>query len=335
MTKLILNLISFITIYAMFGSAVYAQGQDSTPAERDIMILSEMLPGLYDNANQSYFDVRLKQPKSQRHEGVYSQISRVATKQFDSSLGDYVFRAEIGWRREDSSARFYAYALQVDNEVQAVRMKIYRLKKAASEQLELRSATYMAGCDVLWRQEAGQFRAKRERVECSEDEIPADFMLSRNALWLDRVNQLNVSDSDDVPKLSHYALDRARTFDCYADVPGVGGGRDIPFERYQLNGIHDLGGEQWFVDKEGKEIGISLFRVMWTFNNYDGVFARPSFVVYVKTKLEDGKVKELGYSWTEPSAQRIGINLKWMLVNCYMLSNSEVVPFYKNDEPKL
>lgn len=326
MTKFALQMFCLAIGYALFASTTHPQGQDSTPAERDIMILGEMLPGLYDNANQSYFDVRLKRPESQRHNSVYSEILRVKS----SRLGDNVFSVETGVRHEDDSAKFYAYALEVDNAVQAVRMKIYRLKKAAGKKIARGAAAYLSGCDVLWRQEAGQFRAQRDGADCVADDIAADMMLSKNALWLNNVNQLNSE-----AKLSHFALDRARMFDCYVDMPGVGGGREIPFERYQLNGIHDLGGEQWFVDKDGQEIGISLFRVMWSFNNYEGVFARPSFVVYVKTKLEDEKAKEIGYAWTEPSAQRIGINLKWMLVNCYMLSNKEVTPFYKNDEPKL
>lgn len=96
-----------------------------------------------------------------------------------------------------------------------------------------------------------------------------------------------------------------------------------------------MGGEQWFTDKQGKEIGVSLFRVMWTFNNYDGAFARPSLVAYVKTKEQNDKVKEIGYAWTEPTAQRIGVNLKWMLLHCYMLFNADVTPFFKSAEPKV
>jgi len=133
----------------------------------------------------------------------------------------------------------------------------------------------------------------------------------------------------------HFALDRARIFSCYIDLPGVGGGRDIPFKRYQISDVHDLGGEKWVTTDDGQEIGINLFRVMWTFNNLEGVFTRPSFVMYIKTKEEDNSVKEVSYAWTEPDAQRIGINLKWMLVNCYMVSNEDVVPFYKTDEPRL
>jgi len=160
-------------------------------------------------------------------------------------------------------------------------------------------------------------------------EVARDMMLSKDALWLSFSDQSKGSVDD------HFALDRARIFSCYIDLPGVGGGRDIPFKRYQISDVHDLGGEKWVTTDDGQEIGINLFRVMWTFNNLEGVFTRPSFVMYIKTKEEGNSVKEVSYAWTEPDAQRIGINLKWMLVNCYMVSNEDVVPFYKTDEPRL
>lgn len=34
--------------------AAFAQGQDSTPGQRNLLIMAEMLPGTYDNINQNY-----------------------------------------------------------------------------------------------------------------------------------------------------------------------------------------------------------------------------------------------------------------------------------------
>jgi len=326
MIKLLMKTVAVIVFGVMIVSTAYGQGQDSTPAERDIMIMGEILPGLYNNANQSYFDVRLKRPERQRHKQVYRQISRVQATGF----GSYVFSMESGTRLSEEPTQHHLYVLEADNSAQAVRMKTYQLNKAPGRKISPKSAVYLEGCDVLWVQEAGQFRGRLERESCVDKQAAQDLMLSQNEFWFKLVK-----DTDTRSQLNHYSLDRARKFDCYADMPGVGGGRDIPFQRHQLNEVHDLGGEQWFTDQDGNEIGVSLFRVMWSFNNYDGVFSRPSLVVYVKTKDDDGEVKEIGYSWTEPSAQRIGINLKWILINCYMLSNEDIAPFYKNNEPKL
>ncbi len=49
--------------------------------------------------------------------------------------------------------------------------------------------------------------------------------------------------------------------------------------------------------------------------------------MYLLERDDDG-VKTLTYGWTEPRAERIGINMQWMLVNCYMVSNRDVIPFF-------
>lgn len=316
----------FVLLGAIFlSSPVLAQGQDSTPTERDIMILGELLPGRYDNANQSYFDVRLKRPEIDRHQHGSVMVERISAPDF----GDYVFSAVRQLGDDESGAHHFVYALSVDNASRAVRMKTYHAESAPKKNLKRRKTTYLNGCDVLWSQEAGQFRGAVDVEACAVSDGAElgvlDWMLSVDALWMSLPG--NVSE--------HFAFDRARKFSCYVDVPGVGGGRDIPFERVDLGEVHDLGGEKWAVTKDGLEIGVSLFRVMWTFNNYENVFTRPSFVIYMKTKDENGDVKENGYSWTIPEAERIGINLKWALANCFMLSNEEITPFYKRNEPKV
>ena len=129
------------------------------------------------------------------------------------------------------------------------------------------------------------------------------------------------------PDRAPYELTRGRRFDCYADIPGVSGGRDEPFDRYEINDLHDMGGLKWFEAKDGREFGVTLRNVEWPMNNEQGAFTRNSLVLYLLERKEDG-VEELTYGWTEPGAQRIGINMKWMLVNCYMLSNRDVTPFF-------
>jgi hypothetical protein len=42
--------------------------------------------------------------------------------------------------------------------------------------------------------------------------------------------------------------------------------------------------------------------------------------------LSDGSVKEHGYAFVDPRADRTGINLKWMLANCSLVPRAEVRP---------
>ncbi len=304
-----------------------AQGQDSTTAERDIMILEQLLPGHFINSNQAYFDQRLKVEESQRH-GMKSWLIEPIE---EPKFGAVAFSLEQ--KSDGDSEPVYAViSFVVDDVENAVRMQTYQLSAPyKARKTKFKHANYLEGCDLLWTQQAGQFRGRASQQECDTETTTArDILFSPEALWVSYTPAVGAAPAD------HYAMDRARSFNCYADLPGVGGGRDIPFKRYEVKDIHDLGGEKWFTTDEGQEIGINLFRVMWTFNNYEGVFTRPSFVAYIKTKEnEEAKAKEISYAWTEPTAQRIGINLKWMLVNCYMLSNEDVLPFFKLDEPKL
>ena len=61
-------------------------------------------------------------------------------------------------------------------------------------------------------------------------------------------------------------------------------------------------------------------------NEDNGNFNRDSLVVYIMERLADGTVKEHGYGFTEPDAERIGVNLKWMLVNCALVPPAAARP---------
>lgn len=78
----VVSAVVLCVVNLIFASSALAQGQDSTPAERDIMILGQMLPSLYDNSNQAYFDVCLKRPDAQRHQNIYNEVSRIQSKHF-------------------------------------------------------------------------------------------------------------------------------------------------------------------------------------------------------------------------------------------------------------
>ena len=48
--------------------------------------------------------------------------------------------------------------------------------------------------------------------------------------------------------------------------------------------------------------------------------------IYVIEKLDDGNVKEHGYAFTLPEANRIDINLRWLLASCFMISGKVDTP---------
>jgi len=267
-----------------------AQGQDSTPWSRDLQVIEVMLPGFYSNANQAYFDGRRKVDDPQpRH----NLLIEVAGDGFDITLSapDGTVMSSQRW------------SLAEDDQRRAVRM-------------EISDADGTPLCHVWWSRDAAQFNAEGD-AECTEGMgSPAALALGEQQFWW-----TSRGASDAAVKLH-----RARQFTCYADIPGVGGGRDIPYTRYDNLSLHDQGAETWFVDKDGRNLGLRLFNVDWPINNYDGYFTRDSLVIYVIEKLDDGSTKEHGYAFTLPEANRIGINLKWLLASCFMISGKVDTP---------
>lgn len=129
----------------------------------------------------------------------------------------------------------------------------------------------------------------------------------------------NRSSNHGVSSGEPYWLERSRVFHCYADIPGVGGGRDIPFKRYDNISLHDKGGMHWFKTDEAvpRDLGLQLRAVTWhVLNEANDYFNRNSMVLSVLEKLADGSVKEHAYAFTDPQTERIALNLKWILANC-------------------
>ncbi len=288
-----------VVLLAYAGSIghTWAQGQDGTPGERNLQIMAELLPGLYDNANQSYFDQRLKYPEDERRARLQVSIEAVE----EPGIGDVVFSYQAYPAGGALASARQLWALETADDPQLVRMRIY----------DMEGPTYLEGCDVLWRRDVGQFTGASVGADC-----PMSMQLDPSAIW--------VATGDARPD----QLKRARKFSCYADIPGVAGGRDEPFDRYQIDDMHDQGGLQWFTTKDRqRELGVTLRNVEWQMNNEIGAFTRNSLVIYVLERTADG-VKTHTYGWTEPRAERIGLNLQWLLVNCFMVSNRDVQPFF-------
>ena len=284
----------FIVLISCFFLAddAMAQGQDSSKWSRDQQVIEVMLAGFYANANQSYFDGRLKvqspQPRADIEINAGTSNNQFSIIYTDKGTGESL---EQTW------------VLTTDDTRKAVRM-------------EITDAQGNMTCPLYWQREAAQFRATRsDECDNSEADSPSELVLSNAQLWWS-------STATEAP----YKLHRAREFTCYADVPGVGGGRDEPYNRYDNMSVHDQGADAWFETDDGRRLGLSLFAVDWPINNYEGFFTRDSLVLYILERLEDGSVKEHGYAFTEPDVERIGINLKWMLASCFLVSGRDAVP---------
>lgn len=319
--------------------AVYGQGMDSTVAERNLLIMAEMLPGIYDNANQVYFDQRRGLPDDERHARIKTTITRVEAPAFGDHV--YLWVNETGAGGE--AAKSYRIAtLAADGNNDEVTLRHYFRMSGEIREEELMTLApgdlrRTEGCDYFFKRRAEHFRGQQRERACrfdweGEPVYTANTIeISNYDLFFVDHKYLVASDKriTGVASGEPFWLERARVFHCYADIPGVAGGRDIPFERYEDIELHDRGGAGWFETRgaESRKLGLSLRRVTWHVNNETGGnFNRDSLVLYALEELEDGSVKAHSYAFTEPDAERIGMNMQWMLVNCTMTRRSEAVP---------
>ncbi len=330
---------------ALAPVSVRAQGQDGQPAERDVQVLAELLPGRYDNWNQNYFDGRRKLPESNRHERLHTRIVRINAPAF----GAHVFYAEDYRDNEPAKVtRRRVLSLAPDLAAGAARMRIYWIDDSAAarfsaaltdadlwQRVQPSELRYIAGCDLYFTREVGQYAGASRATECAFKSAGIGEVFGEYRLLLapsgmqwyemqrDRRGRLIAGHPSGVA----YDLQRAREFKCNADMPGVGGGAAIPFERYAGLELHDKGGVAWFKTREDtpRDFQIVLSAVTWPINNETGAFTRNSLVLYVNERV-NGEIKNHGYSGTDPKVDRLFVNLKWILVNCYMQFNRDVRP---------
>ena len=303
-----LSLVLIVLFFNLLSGTALAQSQrpgtqkDGTEAARDLLVIEAMLPGQYNNANQSYFDQRLNHEVKHGSFEVTIEQLEVAAAEISEFMvtvtrgsGDNKKQSQHVWSFEEHPAGLSLLMTSRDINGNGKRAKANN-------------------CQLEWYREAGQFSAD-VYGDCVSTKLET-AALSEKQLWIGFANN---EDGD-------IKMHKAREFECYADIPGVGGGRDEPYIHYEGFKIHDLGGNFWFNSEDGRRLGVSLFTVDWPINNDVGTFTRDSLVVYVKEDFGD-EIKELSYAFTEADAKRIGINLKWMLVSCFMESNSETIPF--------
>jgi hypothetical protein len=325
-------------------SPVHAQGQDSTAGERNLRIMVELLPGLYDNANQASFDGRRKLPAEDRHARTSTTITRIDAPAFGRHAFLWVNRTETP-QGTVTSSRIATLAAGPGSD--EVTMRHYLRMSGDIRPEELATLTpadlrRTEGCDYHFERRAEHFRGlqrpKACRFEWEGQPVYTDneISLSRGDLFV-HDHKYRVKDGQRITGVASgdpYWLERARIFHCYADVPGVGGGVDVPFERFDRFTLHDKGGVHWFRSTAyperglaARDIGLTLRAVTWhVLNEANGNFNRDSLVLSVMERLPDGSVKEHGYAFTDPDAERIAINLKWMLGNCAITPRDQAKP---------
>ena len=281
---------------ALLPVCAFAQGTDQPPAQRDLMVLAEWLPHVgdaprtYDSIEQAYFEGRRLKSGGNEKDAV-----RFPRNSFTMArvAGDVV-----AYNVEFAGGRKSVWTFSIDTSGDAVRV----------------TQDDDARCQILLRREAGQFTG-RTNPGCVK---PAGLLITERAVWL----------GYGLEPAAWTRYHAARQFFCFVDVPGVGGGRAIPYKRFGPFPVLDQGGSARVMTQETppRTIEIKLRNVAWGYNNAPGQFTRNSLTMYVSTIGDDGKATETAYAFGEPAAQRLGVNLKHLLANCAMVPLENAKP---------
>jgi hypothetical protein len=303
--------------------AASAHGDEAAILDKDFRIMMEWFPGVYDNQEQVYFEEQQGIDEVLRHERIHHVFEPVELPAF----GDHVFYVQQ--HLNDDPAQIYRqriYSFRPDYEEGAVRLTIHIPNDAASLVDAHLDATKLSGllpeqtrvlpgCDVYWQRQANHFVGYMEPDACSYVSTESgqrilfndDLLLTEDELWIsDRAEDEAGNKVFGHPAGVPHKNVKARRFECWM----TGMQRDGEWTFRRGLEIYDQGGRVWLStdEEDPQQVGIKMRNVRWPSDPN-----RPSLVLYAYRPGED---RAVSYAWADPTAERIGINLRWMQASC-------------------
>jgi hypothetical protein len=315
-------------LFIVLGLAVMSAYADEVAVlEKDFRTMMQWFPGVYDNQEQVYFEEEQGVDEALRHERIHHVFEPVELPAF----GKHVFYVQQHLNDDpDQIYRQRIYAFRADHEAGAIRLTIHipkdveslvdaHLDPAKLTGLLPEQTRVLPGCDVFWRRQANQFVGTMAPDACSYFSAEQsqriifndDLLLTEEALWItDRAHDENGNRVFGHPAGIPHKNRKARRFECWMTALQ----RDGEWTFRRGLEIYDQGGMVWLDTEEQapQTVGIKMRNVRWPYGNN-----RPSLVLYAYRPDDD---RAVSYAWADPSAQRIGINLRWMQASCTLIS---------------
>ncbi|MDH4042671.1 MAG: CpcT/CpeT family chromophore lyase, partial [Gammaproteobacteria bacterium] len=174
--------------------AVFAQGQDSTPAERNLRVMAELLPGEYNNANQHYFDKRRNLEDADRHLRIHTSITPVNAPAFGKHVFLWVNRSQaeesenVSWRIATLSAEREAS----NGAISEVTMRHYfsesgEITEEMLATLKPADLRRTEGCDYYFTRRASHYSGSQREKACQ-------FEWDGQRVYTDNTIELSESD---------------------------------------------------------------------------------------------------------------------------------------------
>jgi len=294
--------------------------------DRDMKLMLSWFEGRYDNVEQTYFQKLLGVKEENRHERIHSIFKRVDLPEIGKNVY-YVQQYIDNDPQNVYRQRIYIFEPVYDRNAIGLNIMSFKDAKAvlnAHEEPEKLAGLKMddlsampAGCRVYWQRQANQFIGFMDKDACRIESkrsgktiiITDDLVLTEEEIWIR--DQAVDSDGNYVfgnKAGIHHKLLKARPMTCWFSVKNEQAKSGWDFASGLE--VHDQGGEAWITTTgdNPKKYGIRLRNVRWPYgNNTD------AFVIYAH---EEGNPKAISYSWAEKTANRVGLNLRWMQASC-------------------
>jgi len=314
---------------------------DQSPLQRDLMVIDAVLPGTYNNYEQTYFNNRLGVPADQRHKHVHTEIRRIP----DARFGEHAFYVQDWWDDDPSKQQPRIYSFFIDETNGALRMESYYfvgldrapflnahddLKKL--DGLPKDKLTYVKGCDLYFTRTIEGFHGKMKPKACVYEEkgeqVYADFqiMIADKALWKgDIIRRLSDDKKVNAEPMIPHKQNRARWFTCSLSL---GEGPDA--QRFANLSIMDQGGTAWLPvptkQHPDREVGLHIRNVDWAMNNSKTAFTNDVFSFYLDERWKGQERRHIMYTYTKADAERLGINLLTMQAYCVLKDATKTNP---------
>jgi hypothetical protein len=299
--------------------------------EKDLRTFLSWFEGEFDNGEQVAFADGLGIPKDAVPERIHSIFTRVELPAF----GPHVYYVEQ--YLDGDPAKIYRqrlYSFSLDEREQAIKLLIHipgdakALVGAHRDPSKLQGLTPAAtrsppGCEVYWRRRGDAFLGDMKPGTCTFKSersgnaivVSDDLYLDADEIWIydravDSEGRYVYGNKAGIP----HRLRKVSYFSCWLSVKRAGMADDAQdawtFDRDIA--VHD-GGEMVWVKTEARpaRVGLKIRRPVWPSGpNQD------SLVLYVHDEAGEQPDRAVSYGWADPSAQRLGINLRWVQASC-------------------
>jgi hypothetical protein len=302
-----------------------AQAADDVDLEADFARFLDWFPGEYDNHEQVW------QQELDQAENPHEHLHHIFAPVSAPTMGEHTFFVQQyldGDPKNIYRQRLYSFSL--DEAERAIRLDIYSLQDEATyrdahlrpgslDSLSFAELIARPGCEVYWTFQEDHFRGYMKEKSCvvisrrsgQEIFITDDLKLTPEEIWIrDEAFDIKGERVFGNPDGIHHKNRKVRYFTGWGGVKQAGPTADKEDDQWHfMRGIiiHNEGEIYPILSAAGEPSGYSVQLARLTEQSTGTQVLKLGLI-------EDASGYTVAYSWANPRAQRIGINLRWAQV---------------------